>query len=77
MRGEIRGAFSAEKDGLTDDEPRQFGDLENTIGRTVADHGGWYGEPHWELGGSTEDLSPTARPQSSTQYLHLVSHEKD
>ena len=35
----IHGGSSADEDELTGDEPRQFGNLENAIGRAVVDHG--------------------------------------
>ena len=35
-----QGAFSADEDELAGDEPRQFADLENAMGRAVVGHGG-------------------------------------
>ena len=36
----IHGAFWADEDELTGDEPCQFADLENAIGRGIVDHDG-------------------------------------
>ena len=39
----IYGAFLADEDELTGDEPRQFADLENATGRAIMDHGSPHG----------------------------------
>ena len=37
---EVSGAFPADRNKLTGDGPRQFGNLENAVGYVAVDHGG-------------------------------------